>query len=165
MLRRKSGGRSLRNQVRQMVLAGDLEALERMLADEPRAVRHLVTLTHQLDDGVRETACRAVGLAANHHPELIESVIRRLIWSMNEESGANGLTAPQVLEAIARQQPEMVLPVVPDMVRLSAADQLHDGLADAVCVVVHSLPGRVGKIMSDRLQERIDRGECCDKQS
>lgn len=163
-LRRKPAGRALRDQIRQAANSGDLKALEQILADEPRAVRHLVTLTHQSDDSLREIACKGVGLAAKHHPELIESVIRRLIWSMNEESGANGLTAPQVLEAIARQQPELILPVVPDMVRLSADDNLHDGLADALCVVVHNLPGRVGKVMSERLQQRIDRGECCDKQ-
>jgi len=144
------------------VQASDLEAVERLVSTDSRAVRHLVGMTHQPDDAVRQTACDGVGLAAKYHPEMMESVIRRLIWSMNEESGANGLTAPQVLEAIARQRPELVLPVVPDMVRLSGDDNLHDGLADALCVVVHRLPGKVGDIMTARLQKRIEEGKCCD---
>lgn len=161
-LKRKRSSAGLREQVRQAVRAGDLQALEQLVSEDAHAVRHLVAMTHQLDDAIRLTACKGVGLAARFHPEMIESVIRRLIWSMNEESGANGLTAPQVLEAIARQRPEMILPVVPDMVRLSKDDNLHDGLADAICVVVHNLPGKVGEIMSKRLQKRIEEGKCCD---
>lgn len=159
----KRSSRRLRERVRQTVQAGDLKALEQVVSEDAHAVRHLVSLTHQSDAAVRLTACKGVGLAARYHPELIESVIRRLIWSMNEESGANGLTAPQVLEAIARERPEMVLPVVPDMVRLSGDDSLHDGLADALCVVVHALPGKVGQIMTDRLKKRIEEGKCCDE--
>lgn len=162
MLNRKRSSPGLREQVRRAVRAGDLEVIEQVVSGDAHAVRHLVAMTHQSDDTVRQTACKGVGLAARFHPELMESVIRRLIWSMNEESGANGLTAPQVLEAIARERPEMILPVVPDMVRLSADDNLHDGLADAICVVVHRLPGKVGEIMSNRLQKRIEEGRCCD---
>lgn len=161
-LKRKRSSPGLRERVRQAVRAGDLEAIERLVSRDAHAVRHLVAMTHQIDDAVRRTACKGVGLAARFHPEMMESVIRRLIWSMNEESGANGLTAPQVLEAIARERPELILPVVPDMVRLSADDNLHDGLADALCVVVHSLPGKVGEIMSSRLRKRIEEGRCCD---
>ncbi len=144
-----------------MVQDDRLEDLERLVAGDVRVVRHLVGMTHRSDAAIRKTAAAGVGLAARYHPDAIARVIRRLIWSMNEESGANGLTAPQVLEAIARVRPDLVLPVVPDMVRLSGDDNLHDGLADALCVVVHKLPGKVGDVMTQRLQERIDRGECC----
>jgi hypothetical protein len=152
----------LSQRVRQIVDSGDLEALEHLVAEDQRSIRHLMRMTHQVDERIRATANRGMGFAARHHPEQMERIIRWLIWSMAEESGANGLFSPQVLEAIARERADLVLPVVPDMVRLAGDDNLHDGLADALCVVVHSHPGKIGDIMSGRLRRRIERGNCCD---
>ncbi len=152
----------LSQRVRQIVADGDLETLERLVAEDQRSIRHLMRMTHQVDERIRAAANRGMGFAARYHPEQMERIIRWLIWSMAEESGANGLFSPQVLEAIARERADLILPVVPDMVRLAGDDNLHDGLADALCVVVHTYPNKVGDIMGKRLRRRIERGNCCD---
>jgi len=152
----------LRDRVRQAVASGDLKAIESLVAEDQRSIRHLLRMTHWDDEEVKAAASRGMGLAARYHPDQMERVIRWLIWSMAEESGANGLFSPQVLEAIARERADLVLPVVPDMVRLAGDDNLHDGLADALCVVVHTYPGKIGDIMSGRLRRRLERGNCCD---
>ena len=154
--------RQIRTAVRDAVASGDMVQVEQLVASDSRTVRHLMGLTHVLESDVRNVACDGIGIAARYYPRLMESVIRRLISSMSDESGANGLTAPFVLQAIARQAPELLLDVVPKLVKLAADDNLHDGLADAICIVVHKLPGKVGRIMGDRLQKRVDEGRCCD---
>ena len=40
-------------------------------------------------------------VAARHHPDLVQQVVRRLVWAMNDESGTNALTAPEVVKAVA----------------------------------------------------------------
>ncbi len=160
--RRKRAGSALRDRIRRAVRDGRLQEIERLVADDSRSLRHLVAMTHQPDEEVRKVACLGVGLAARYHPELVRETVQRLVWAMDTGSGGNALTAPEVLQAIARQRPELLLPVVPDLVRLSGDDGLHDGIADALCIVVHNCPGKVGNIMSKRLAERIERGECCD---
>jgi len=158
----KRSSRQLRSEIRQAVSSGDIQRVEELVAMDSRSVRHLMGMTHVVDDAQRAMACDGIAIAADYYPELMESVINRLLSSMSDESGSNGLTAPQVLKAIARRRPQLLLPVVPKLVKLAADDNLHDGIADAICVVVHSLPGKVGRIMGDRLQKRVDEGRCCD---
>ncbi len=158
----KRSSRELREEIRQAACSGDVQRVEQLVAMDSRSVRHLMGMTHVTDDRTRATACAGIGIASDYYPELMDSVIRRLLSSMSDESGSNGLTAPQVLEAIARKNPELLLPVVPKLVKLAADDNLHDGIADTICVIVHSLPGKVGRIMGERLQKRVDEGRCCD---
>ena len=106
---------TLRVQVQELVSQGDIDRLGEVVADEPRAIRHLVGCTYQEDEQIRQTACQAIGRAARHHPDLVQQVVRRLIWAMNDESGTNSLTAPAVIKAVADTSPELLLPVVPDL--------------------------------------------------
>ncbi len=143
---------SLRERTREAVRSGDVEEL---VAKEPRAVRYLLGLTYHQNEELRKEAARGVAIAARYHPKLIQNVVRRLIWAMNDESGTNAVTAPQVLEAIACEQPEMLLPVVPDMTRLAADLGLHDGLAKTLRIVSSRCPGKVGERLGESLNQRF----------
>jgi len=143
---------NLRARTLQAVRSGDVEDL---VASEPRAVRYLLGLTYHENEELREKAARGVALAARYHPKLIQNVVRRLIWAMNDESATNAVTAPQVLAAIACEQPELLLPVVPDMTRLAADPSLHDGLAKALRTVASRCPGKVGERLGESLAGRF----------
>jgi predicted short-subunit dehydrogenase-like oxidoreductase (DUF2520 family) len=88
-------------------------------------------------------------------------VIRRLVWAMNDESGTNALTAPEVLQAVAAERPELLLPVVPDLVRLAADEGLREGLASALRTVASRCPGQVGQELSESLGKRVRSGGSC----
>jgi len=136
---------SLRVQVRDLVARGETEKLGALVADEPRAIRHLVGLTYQDDEKTRAVACRAIGRASRHHPDLVQQVVRRLIWAMNDESGTNSLTAPEVVKAVAEESPELLLPLVPDLTRLAADEGLHERLAEVLRMLAEKFPGSVGR--------------------
>jgi hypothetical protein len=142
----------LRARTREAVRSGDVEEL---VAKEPRAVRYLLGLTYHQNEELRKAAARGVAIAARYHPKLVENVVRRLIWAMNDESGTNAVTAPEVLEAIAREQPELLLPVVPDLTRLAADLGLHDGLAKTLHIVADRCPGKVGERLGESLNRRF----------
>ena len=72
---------------------------------------------------------------------------------MNDESATNALTAPEVLEAIAAENPELLLPVVPDMTRLAADPGLHGGLARTLRTIANRCPGKVGELLGRSLRE------------
>jgi hypothetical protein len=160
LLKRVPAG--LKDQVKKAVFQQDRPRIQHLLERDHKILRHLVALTYHHDERVRQTSAWSVGLAAELYPTLVEKVIERLLWAMDTNSGANSMAVPPVLQAIARKKPELLLPMVPDLVRLSADEHLHDAIADTLCIVVHSLPGRVGHVMSKRLNERIERGECCE---
>ncbi len=158
--RRSASG--LRAQIRNAVQGDKLEAAEPLIAREARTIRHLVGLTYQPDPKVRQTAARGVAVAGKYHPKAVEEVIRRFVWAMTEESGTNAATAPEVLQAIATERPELLLHVVPDLVRLASDAQLREGLAETLRTIVERCPGKVGASLSKALTDKAgEGGGCC----
>jgi hypothetical protein len=134
-------------------LLGDEAPLETLVAEESGAVRYLLSMTYRPDRERRLAGARGLALAAHHHPALIREVVRRLVWAMNDESGTNGVTAPEVLLAIAEEKPDLLLPVVPDLTRLSTDEGLRAGLHRTLEQVATACPGQVGERIARSLNE------------
>ena len=146
---------SLKTRTHTAVRNGSDDELERLVSEEPGAVRDALGLTYHAERGIRKRAARAVALASRRHPAMVQNVIRRLVWAMNDESGTNAATAPEVLQAIADENPELLLPMLPDLVRLSADPELSEGLATALRTVSRRYPGEIGRQLAVSLNERI----------
>jgi len=142
-------------QIQKAVDSRDFDALEAIVKKEKRAVRFLLGLSYQSDPEVRRNASRGIALAGRYHKKLVRDVVRRLVWAMNDESGTNALTAPEVLNAIAEEKPDLLLPVVPDLIRLAGDEGLHDGLSETLHKVSQAYPGKVGKKLTKALRGRI----------
>lgn len=138
-------------------IQGSFEGIENLVAQEPRAIRYLLGMTYHSDDERRRVAAEGIAIASRHHPKQVKAVVRRLIWAMNDESGTNALTAPDVLLAIARVRPEILLPAVPDMTRLASDEGLQEGLGAALKVISEACPGQVGSSLSASLNKRLRR--------
>ncbi len=144
----------LRQRIESLLEQDEWEAVEALVAGERRAIRHLVTLSYRPDEALRRASGRALAIAARHHPAQVQEVVRRFVWAMNDESGTNALTAPAVIHAIALERPEILLPVVPDLVRLAGDPGLHEGLAEALREVARRCPGEVGERLGKSLNQR-----------
>jgi hypothetical protein len=127
--------------------------IEELVSQEPRAVRYFLGMSYHSDPDVRKIAIKGIAVAARHHPELVQKIVRQLVWAMNDESATNALTAPEVLQAIADERPELLLPMVPDLTRLAADPGLAEGLAKTLKTVVRRCPGKVGKSLSRSLND------------
>lgn len=146
---------SLREQIEAAVKAGDEAGIEEIVSKDNRAVRHLLRLSYRPQEREREVAARGLARAARFHPQLVDSVIRRLVWAMDNESGSNALTAPDVLLEIARERPELLVPYIPDLVRRAGDRGLRKGLEAALRLVVESCPGALGRGVTDALNARF----------
>ena len=145
---------NLRTQIAGIIQENDFEALTVLVDKNQRSVRPLVSLSYAPDKSLRLGAAKGLALASRNHPKLIVAVLRRLIWAMNDESGTNAVTAPDVVQAIAEENPSLLLPFVPDLVRLSADESLYEGLAAALRTVSEKCPGEVGKRLGKDLNRR-----------
>jgi len=125
----------VRERVAEAVRLSRFEDLDVVVAADKRAIRHLVALTYRPEPTVRATAARGLALASRHHPKLVQEVARRLVWAMNDESGTHALTAPEVLRAIAEESPELLLPLVPSLLSLTADPGLREALVEVVRIV------------------------------
>jgi hypothetical protein len=153
--------RGLGARIRAAATAERIDELDQLIARDAGSVRHLVALSYQPDATLRRVAGRGLGVAGRYHPRLVQNVIRRLVWAMNDESGTNAVTAPEVLRAIAEQEPELLLPMVPDLVRLSADPGLQEGLAATLKTVASRCPGKVGHSLEKSLSQRFEDGGSC----
>jgi hypothetical protein len=159
--RARSGGADLRRRVRAAVEEARFDELRQLVSAESRAVRFLLALSYERDPALRRAAARGVALASHYHPRLVQNVIRRLIWAMNDESGTNAVTAPEVLQAIADERAELLVPMVPDLVRLAADDGLREGLSTMLQTVAKQCPGQIGRGLSESLSKRAKDGGFC----
>ncbi|HEX7670100.1 MAG TPA: hypothetical protein VF395_10975 [Polyangiaceae bacterium] len=132
-----------REGVVEAVRQGRLDDVAALVRSDPRAVRQLVALTYRPEPDVRANAARGLALAAHHHPRLVQEVARRLVWAMNEESGTHAVNAPEVLRAVAEETPELLRPLVPNLLRLTGDARLRDALVEVVRLVARNDPRSV----------------------
>jgi 2-hydroxychromene-2-carboxylate isomerase len=150
---------SLRERVQAAVRDPDPGVIDALVAAEVRALRYLTGMTYTTDAGARAAAARGIALAAKHHPKKVQELVRRLIWAMNDESGTNSEYAPEVIRAIAAERAEVLLPVVPDLVRLAADPGLQPNLVAALREVAARCPGKVGTQLTRDLNARLGAGD------
>jgi hypothetical protein len=131
---------SLRARVEAAIRGHDTAAIEALVSEDARVLRHLTSLTYDTDEQIRAAAAHAIARAAHHHPQQVSELVRRLVWAMNDESGTNSQTAPEVILAIAREQPDLLLPMMPDLARLTADQELRPLLVSAVRAVAELYP-------------------------
>lgn len=131
---------NVRERVAEAVRESRFDDLAALVASEKSALRYLVALTYRPESDVRAAAARGVALASRHHPQLVQEVARRLVWSMNDESGTYAVTAPEVLRAIAEESPELLLPLVPSLLGLTADPGLREALVEVVRIVARHDP-------------------------
>ena len=145
---------SLRSRVHEVIRQGLGNGdIEELVSSEPRAVRYFLGMSYHSDPDIRKKAVKGIAVAARHHPELVQKIVRQLVWAMNDESATNALTAPEVMLAIANERPELLLPMVPDLTRLAADPGLHQGLSEALKTLVRRCPGKVGEKLSRSLND------------
>jgi hypothetical protein len=122
----------LKERVMELLRSADRQGLERLVARDRRAVRHLQGRLWDPDEGVRRGAACALAAAAAAHPELGRDLIRRLLWALNDESATNGAFALPALGEIGFRCPHLIAPFLGCMTQLSADETLRPALLAAL---------------------------------
>jgi len=119
------------------------------LLDDPDAVaatgwssvRVLRSLLCSADADLRRQAARALGhlaaVTAAGDPEKVRDLLRRLFWSLNDESGNSGLGVPEAIAEIIARRPDLWAGYVGPL--LGRLDE--PGLREALMAAVTRLAG------------------------
>lgn len=98
-----------KTELRKIIKAGDMDAVEQALRENPGLIRKIQRMLYDVDEEVRWGAARAFGIAANVlEVEKMKDLLRQLVWMINEESGNNCWFAPQAIGEIGRHRPDLV---------------------------------------------------------
>jgi HEAT repeat protein len=101
-----TGNRALKKEVLRLLQSQDLTAALQELAQIParKAINPLFSLLLHEDEKVRWRAISAMGLVvsrlADQNREASRVIMRRLMWSLNDESGGIGWGAPEAIGEI-----------------------------------------------------------------
>ena len=91
---------SLKERIRAALLGKDFEEVVRQALAEKKVLRILISLAYDKEDLLCWRAIEAMGKAAGamaeKDPATVRDTVQRLLWSVREESGGIGWSAPEM---------------------------------------------------------------------
>jgi hypothetical protein len=108
---------SLREEIKDALLAMDFEGVVHRAEGNKKAFSVLISLTYDKEDllcwRAIEAMGKAAGAVAKGNPGAVRNIVQRLLWSVREESGGIGWSAPEMLGEIVRNSPEAFADIPP----------------------------------------------------
>lgn len=99
----------LKNEIKDALEKKDFERVEQLAIGNRKVFSALISLAYDKEDVLCWRAIEAMGKAAGavavEDSPTVRNIVQRLIWSMSEESGGIGWSAPEMLGEIVRNSP------------------------------------------------------------
>src|SRR5690554_2948625 len=101
---------SLREKVCDLVDQSQFDALADLVLEKRSTLRYLYRLLYATEEITRRRTIEAMGIVAKKmaqsDPESVRVIIRTLLWTINDESGGIGWSAPEAIAEIVYHLPE-----------------------------------------------------------
>ncbi len=146
------GGFKLRKTVRSLLNSSDFEeALKRLDVPPERMINPLLCALFETGEAIRWRVVRGVGITVSAMAEKdLESariIMRRLMWSLNDESGGIGWGAPEAMgeimaenETLAREYYRILVSYIDENGNLLENDELERGVMRGICRLAQKRP-------------------------
>lgn len=116
-------------------------------------IRRLISLAYDKDDVMGWRAIEAMGSVAGElskeRIDIIRDTIRRLLWSMGEESGGIGWSAAEMLGEIIRSNPDQFTDIIPIVWSFRDEEMFRAGTVWAMGRIASVRPDLVKFILKD----------------
>ncbi len=118
-----------KQQIAELVINKKYQALlAAAAAENKKTIRCLVRLTYSRDDLLHWRAVEALGIVcgstADRDPEIVRDIIRRFVWSMNDESGTNSWGAAEAIAEIIFNRPKLYADFASVMINASLDEEM-----------------------------------------
>jgi hypothetical protein len=108
---------SSRQQLVQLLESNDLDSVVFQVKDNRRLLSQLVRLAYNKETLMGWRAIKAIGMAARQIVDqeyaFLREMIRKLLWSLSDESGGIGWSAPEIIGEIVCSDPTRFQDVIP----------------------------------------------------
>lgn len=134
-----------KDRIQEWLSANDLEPISALALTDKSVIKPLISLSYDKENVLSWRAMEALGLVAGQLSkdkiEVIRDAIRRLLWSMGEESGGIGWSAAEMLGEIIMNNPEAFSDIVPIVWSFKDEEMFRAGVVRAY--------GRIGSVRPD----------------
>ncbi|MFO0754733.1 MAG: HEAT repeat domain-containing protein, partial [Thermodesulfovibrionales bacterium] len=149
----KGGGRQRKERVRELLAMRSLEEITLLALQDRGVIRLLISLSYDREDVLTWRAGEALGSIsrafAHDRVEVIRDTIRRLLWSMGEESGGIGWSAAEALGEIVAGNPDGLADIVPLIWSFREEEMFRAGILWAMGRIASVRPGLVRFILEE----------------
>jgi len=127
---------SLRGKIIDALRAGDFEKVTGLALEDKKTFRILISLAYDKEDLLCWRAIEAIGKAAGavaeKDPSSVRNIVQRLLWSMGEESGGVGWSAPEMLGEIVIHSTQTCGDIPPILLSFHVEESLIKGVLWAI---------------------------------
>lgn len=144
---------SLKGRLKNLLETRSFDKIRDLAIKDKGVIRWLISLSYDKEDVVSWRAIEAIGLAACEiskvKMEVVRDTIRRLLWSMGEESGGIGWSAAETLGEIIRCNPDAFSDIVPILWSFRDEEMFRPGVVWAIGRIAELRPDLVSFILKD----------------
>ncbi|TAN43319.1 MAG: hypothetical protein EPN22_10320 [Nitrospirae bacterium] len=137
--------RKTKELIREWLETNDLEAIAVLSLSDKSVIKTLIAMSYDKEIVSGWRAMEAMGIVARElsreSVEVVRDAIRRLLWSMGEESGGIGWSAAEMLGEIIMNNPGAFSDIVPIVWSFKDEEMFRAGVVRAM--------GRVGSVRPD----------------
>jgi len=139
----------LKNSILHALESNDLDAVASLVKENRRALAILVRISYDRETLAAWRAIKAVGLAAEAlvktEYEFLRETVRKLLWSLSDESGGIGWSAPELLGEIVSADPKRLSDIIPLIAQVYEVEEevFRPGVVYALARVAETAPEQV----------------------
>lgn len=117
--------KALKDEIKKTLLLADFDSIASLAVRDKRVFRALISFAYDKTELICWRAIEAMGKASGamkqKDPNFVRNIVQRLLWSLSEESGGIGWSAPNMLGEIVINAPDL-FPDIPPII-LSFKDE------------------------------------------
>ena len=143
--------------------SNDLDAVVSFIRENRKALSLLIRMAYDKETLVGWRAIKAVGRVAKvlgtAHNEFLRIAIRKLLWSLSDESGGIGWAAPELLGEIVCSDPEGFADIVPLIAEVYNIEEqtFRPGVVYALARVAEVAPELVANYQKVIIRSLVDK--------
>jgi hypothetical protein len=139
----------LKQSILHAIESNDLDTVVSLVKENRRALTILVRISYDKETLAAWRAIKAVGLAAKElvttDYEFLRETVRKLLWSLSDESGGIGWSAPELLGEIVSADPKRFNDIIPLIAQVYEVEEevFRPGVVYALARIAGTAPEQV----------------------
>jgi hypothetical protein len=149
----KEDGRNVKKKIKAFLEDKDYESITAIALQDKSALSRLISLSYDKEDEISWRAMEAMGKVTHammpSRVDAVRDVIRRLLWSMGEESGGIGWSSAELLGEIISASAEEFADIIPIVWSFKEEDMFRAGVVRAMWRIGSAAPEKITFVFED----------------